>query len=150
MKLSYRITFISLLLLVLIFFSIYYQNNYIQHREYPDDEAIISSPSGYINTTISIYGKVTSQSTDNFSLLVRHEGKSMVFNISSSADPRPGDNVEVLGMLHRDKHVQAEKIIVLRKWKLEFLYLRSAFAFIGPLFVFRKEWSFDFKNMRFY
>jgi hypothetical protein len=74
----------------------------------------------------------------------------MVFNISSDADPKPGDTVEVLGVLQMDKHVQAEKIIVLRKWKHDFLYFRSVVAFILLLFVFTKEWSFDFRNMRYY
>jgi hypothetical protein len=133
------------LLLILFLLCAYHQTNYEYHSEYPSVKMITSDYPKYIGETASISGEVVGMHSITFQLLEREDGKNTIFTVlsDSNVDVDIGDKVEVLGSLGPDYQIYAEKIIVSKKWKYEFVFIRSFIAFILLIFVFMRNWKFD-------
>ena len=86
-----------------------------------------------------------------FQLLEREDGENTIFVVlpNSNVDVGVGDKVEVLGTLGPDYQISAEKMIVSKRWKHEFVYIRSFIALILLIFVFMRNWKFNIKRMEF-
>lgn len=80
-----------------------------------------------------------------FQLLDRYDkgSKNVIFTVLPNShidvDVDIGDKVEVLGTLDPDYQISAEKIIVSKRWKYEFVYIRSFIALILLIFVFMSK-----------
>ncbi|MDI6886178.1 MAG: hypothetical protein QMD22_07550 [archaeon] len=149
------------LLLILFLLCAYHQTNYecgapphdpaspvrAYHREYPSVKNMVSDYSKYIGETASISGEVVGVPSTTFQLLERYDDKNAIFTVlpDSNVDVDIGDKVEVLGSLGPDYQISAEKIIVLKRWKYEFTFIRSLIALILLVFIFLRNWKFDFK-----
>jgi hypothetical protein len=122
------------LLLILFLLCAYHQTNYKYHREYPSVKMIVGD---YENSA-------------TFQLLEKYDGKTVTFTVlRSNVDVDIGDKVEVLGTLNPDYQISAEKIIVLKRWKYVFIFIRSFIALIFLVFVFMRNWKFDFNHIKF-
>jgi len=126
------------LLFILFLLCAYHQANYEYHREYPPVKMIVANYEKYIGETTSISGEVVGVHSTTFRLLERYDSKTITFTVlpGSNVDVDIGDKVEVLGTLNQDYQISAEEIIVSKKWKHEFVYIRSFIALILLLFVF--------------
>lgn len=140
------------LLVILFLLCAYYQTNSEYHREYPSVKMIISDYSKYIGETASISGEVVGVHSTTFQLLEKYDDKNTIFTVlpNSYVDVDIGDKVEVFGTLNPDYQISAEKIIVSKKWKYEFVFIRSYIALILLIFVFMRSWEFDFKHVKFH
>ncbi len=105
----------------------------------------------YIGKTVSIYGEVVGVYSTTFQLSAKHNGKTAIFTVlpDSSVEVERGDKVEVLGTLGPDYRIAAEKMIVSKRWKYEFVFIRSFIALLFLLFVFMRNWKFDFHRIEF-
>lgn len=141
------------LLLILTLLCAYYQTNQEYYREYPPVKNIVFNYSKYIGETISISGEVVDVHSITFQLLVKYEdkNKNTIFMVlpDSNVDVDIGDKVEVLGTLNPDYLIYAEKIIVSKRWKHDFIYVRSFIALILLIFIFMGNWEFNIKRMEF-
>jgi len=139
------------LLLTLFLLCAYYQTNYEYHREYPSAKDIVFNYSKYIGETASISGDVVGVHSTTFQLLEKCDGKNTIFTVlpDSHVDVDIGDKVEILGILGPDYQISAEKIIVSKKWKHEFVYVRSFIALILLIFVFMRNWKFNPTHLKF-
>jgi hypothetical protein len=83
--------------------------------------------------------------------LEKYNGKNAIFTVlpNSHVDVDIGDKVEVLGSLNTDYQIYAEKIIVSKRWKHEFIYIRSFIALILLVLIFMRNWKFNIKRMEF-
>ena len=138
------------ILFILFLLCAYYQANHEYHREYPSVKIIVTDYAKYIGETTSISGEVVGVHSTTFQLLDRYDkDKNAIFTVLPGShidvDVDIGDKVEVLGTLNPDYQISAEEIIVLKKWKHEFVYIRSFIALIFLLFVFMRNWKFDHK-----
>ena len=142
-----RVTIALSLLFILFLLCAYHQANYEYHREYPSVKMIVADYSKYLGETTSISGEVVGVHSTTFQLLEKYDGKTITFMVlpNSHVDVDIGDKVEVLGSLNPDYQISAEKIIVSKKWKYEFVYVRSIVALILLIFVFMRNWKFDIK-----
>ena len=139
------------LLLILFLLCAYHQTNHEYHREYPSLKDIVANYEKYIGETISISGEVVGVHSATFQLLEREDGENTIFVVlpNSNIDVGVGDKVEVLGTLGPDYQISAEKMIVSKRWKHEFAYIRSFIALIFLIFVFMRNWKFNIKRMEF-
>ena len=139
------------LLLILFLLCAYYQTNHEYHREYPSLKDIVANYEKYIGETISISGEVVGVHSTTFQLLEREDGENTIFVVlpKSNVDVDIGDKVEVLGTLGPDYQISAEKMIVSKRWKHEFVYVRSFIALIFLVFVFMRNWKFDLMHIEF-
>lgn len=141
------------LILILFLLCAYHQANYEYHREYPSVKNIVFDYSKYIDETASISGEVVGVYSTTFQLIDKCNDKNIIFTVlpdsNVDVDIDMGDKVEVLGTLNQDYQISAEKIIVTKKWKLEFVFIRSFIAIILLIFVFMMNWKFDFKRIGF-
>ena len=139
------------LLLILFLLCAYHQTNHEYHREYPSVKSIATEYSKYTGETASISGEVVGVHSATFQLLEREDGENTIFVVlpNSNVDVDIGDKVEVLGILGPDYQISAEKMIVSKRWKHEFVYIRSFIALIFLIFVFMRNWKFNIKRMEF-
>jgi len=139
------------LLLILFLLCAYHQTNHEYHREYPSLKDIVANYEKYIGETASISGEVVGVHSATFQLLEREDGENTIFVVlpNSNVDVDIGDKVEVLGTLGPDYQISAEKMIVSKRWKHEFVYVRSFIALILLIFVFMRNWKFNIKRMEF-
>lgn len=139
------------LLLILFLLCAYHQTNHEYHREYPSLKDIVPNYEKYIGETASISGEVVGVHSTTFQLLEREDGENTIFVVlpNSNVDVGVGDKVEVLGTLGPDYQISAEKMIVSKRWKHEFVYIRSFIALIFLIFVFMRNWKFNIKRMEF-
>ena len=139
------------LLFILFLLCAYYQTNHEYHREYPSLKDIVMNYEKYIGETISISGEVVDVHSTTFQLLEREDGENTIFVVlpKSNVDVDIGDKVEVLGTLGPDYQISAEKMIVSKRWKHEFVYVRSFIALIFLVFVFMRNWKFDLMRIEF-
>jgi len=139
------------LLLILFLLCAYHQTNHEYHREYPSLKDIVANYEKYIGETASISGEVVGVHSATFQLLEREDGENTIFVVlpNSNIDVGVGDKVEVLGTLGPDYQISAEKMIVSKRWKHEFVYIRSFIALIFLIFVFMRNWKFNIKRMEF-
>jgi hypothetical protein len=141
------------LLLVLFLLCAYHQANHEYHREYPSVKMIVANYENYIGETASISGEVVGVHSTTFQLLKKYDkgSKTTIFTIlpDSDVDVDIGDKVEVLGSLCKDYQIYAEKIIISKRWKYEFVYIRSFIALILLVLIFMRNWKFDIKRMEF-
>ena len=141
------------LLLILSLLCAYYQANHGYHREYPSVKSIVANYSKYIGETVSVSGEVVGVHSTAFQLLKKYDkgSKTTIFTIlpDSDVDVDIGDKVEVLGSLGPDYQIYAEKIIVSKRWKHEFVYIRSFIALIFLILVFMRNWEFNIKRKEF-
>ena len=139
------------LLLILFLLCAYHQTNHEYHREYPSVKDIVANYEKYIGETASISGEVVGVHSATFQLLEREDGENTIFVVlpNSNVDVDIGDKVEVLGTLNHDYQISAEKMIVSKRWKHEFVYIRSFIALIFLIFVFMRNWKFNIKRMEF-
>ncbi len=139
------------LLLILFLLCAYHQTNHEYHREYPSLKDIVANYEKYIGETASISGEVVGVHSATFQLLEREDGENTIFVVlpNSNVDVGVGDKVEVLGTLGPDYQISAEKMIVSKRWKHEFVYVRSFIALILLIFVFMRNWKFNIKRMEF-
>jgi hypothetical protein len=147
---SRAITAVSLLL-ILFLLCAYHQTNYKYYREYPSVKMITSDYPKYIGETASISGEVVGMHSTTFQLLERCGDKNAIFTVlpNSHVDVDVGDNVEVLGTLNTDYQIYAEKMIISKRWKHDFVYIRSFIALILLVLIFMRNWKFDIKRMEF-
>ena len=139
------------LLLILSLLCAYYQTNHEYHREYPSVKNIVANYEKYIGETTSISGEVVGVHSTTFQLLEKCDDKNTIFTVlpNSYVDVDIGDKVEVFGTLGPNYQISTEKIIVSKRWKHEFVYIRSFIALIFLIFVFMRNWKFDFKHIEF-
>ena len=139
------------LLLILFLLCAYHPTNHEYHREYPSLKDIVANYEKYIGETASISGEVVGVHSATFQLLEREDGENTIFVVlpNSNIDVGVGDKVEVLGTLGPDYQISAEKMIVSKRWKHEFVYIRSFIALIFLIFVFMRNWKFNIKRMEF-
>ena len=138
-----RRAIIALSLLVILFLlCAYYQANHEYHREYPSVKSIVTDYAKYLGETTSISGEVVGVHSTTFELLDRYDkDKNAIFTVlpGSNVDIDIGDKVEVLGTLNPDYQISADEIIVSKKWKHEFVYIRSFIALILLIVVFMSK-----------
>jgi hypothetical protein len=142
------------LFLILSLLCVYYQTNHEYHREYPSVKSIVANYSKYIGETVSVSGEVVGvDSTTAFQLLKKCEdgNRNAIFTVlhDPNVDVDIGDKVEILGTLGPNYQIYAEKIIVSKRWKHEFVYIRSFIALIFLILVFMRNWEFNIKRVEF-
>lgn len=136
-----------ILILILSLLCVYYYNNYEVNAEYPSVKTIISSyPEGEI---VSVGGVVSGIYSNGFYLKDNFHGEKVVYKVNSSSKVEINDYVSVLGRLGPEYNIEPSKILVAKRWKEDFLLLRSAIGGIILLFIFWRYWKFDFKLMEF-
>lgn len=139
------------LLLILFLLCAYYQTNHEYHREYPSVKNIVANYEKYIGETTSISGEVVGVHSTTFQLLEKCDDKNTIFVVlpNTHVDVDIGDKVEVLGILKTDYQISTERIIVSKRWKHDFIYIRSFIALIFLIFVFMRNWKFDLMHIEF-
>lgn len=142
-----KIIIITFLLIILFAICAYYNSNYKTNVEYYSSKSILSnySEDHMFYTT----GKVTGIYKGGFYLSDMDNGKKIVYKINSSYKVDVNDSASVLGVLGPSYNIKASKVSVSKKWKEDFLFVRSAIGGIILLFIFLKFWKFDFKSMEF-
>ncbi len=146
-KFRNRAVALFILILILSLLCVYYYNNYEVNAEYPSVKTVISSyPEG---ETVSVSGVVSGIYSGGFYLKDSFHGEKVVYNVNSSSKLEIDDYVSVLGRLGPAGNIEPSKILVAKRWKENFLLLRSAIGGIILLFIFWRYWKFDFKLMEF-
>ncbi len=140
-----RITAGFFLILILLVLSVYYHNHYESHQEYPSTGVILSSyPEG---STVSVSGTALRQNKNGFDFLDIYKGKYVEYKIETSQQVKPGDHIQLIGVLDPSYTIKATKIIIETDWSYEFVIFRSALAAIFLIFIFLRYWKFNFKTL---
>lgn len=144
---KYRLALIIPLLLVLYLLFIFYSDNYEVNAPNPSIKTIVSNyPQGEM---VSVNGDVISVYKGGFYLKDSYKGQTIIFKVKSSSDVVVTDKVSVLGKLGPSYSIDAAKVLIHKKWKEDFLLVRSAFAGLFMVIIFLIYWKFDFRNFEF-
>lgn len=136
-----------ILILILSLLCVYYYDNYEVNAEYPSVKTIISNyPEG---KTVSVNGVVSGIYNGGFYLKDNFHGEKVVYKINSSSKVEINDYVSVLGRLGPAYSIEPSKILIAKRWKEDFLLLRSAIGGIILFLIFWRYWKLDFKLKEF-
>ena len=131
---------------VILGFGIYYNSEFERHKEYPSIGDAVLDPSKYIGKKVVIWShRVVDIGDNTFTIEVTDQR----FTVTNASKVDVGDRVEVLGTLEPGYRITAEKIIVSKEWKYYFIFVRSIVAIPLVLFLFFRNWKFDFKRFEF-
>lgn len=142
-----KIIITAFLLLILFALCNYYNDNYEANAEYPSTSNILSNyPAGEV---IYVSGNVIRAYEGGFCLKDTFHGVDVVYKVNSSSKVNIKDCISVLGTLGPSYNIKASKILVAKRWKEDFLLLRSAIGCLILLFLFWRFWKFDINSMEF-
>ena len=140
-----RITAGSVLVLLLLSLCVYYYHYHEDNLKYPSTAAVESYyPEG---STIFVSGTATKVNKDGFYLL--DNSGSIEYRIISGKHVKPGDNVQLIGVLGPSNTIKSTRAIVETNGGYEFIILRSALALIAFFFIFFWYWKFNFRTLEF-
>lgn len=139
-----RITLGSVLILILLSLCIYYYGYHEDNLKYPSTAAILSEyPEGSL---VFVSGTAVKQNNKGFYL---RDGSnwSIEYNVISGKHIKPGDYVQLLGILGPSYTIKSTETAVETGWGYEFIIFRSALALIVLIFIFFRYWKFNFKTL---
>ena len=140
-----RITAGSLLVLLLLSLCVYYYHYHGDNLKYPSTAAVESYyPEG---STIFVSGTATKVNKDGFYLL--DNSGSIEYRIISGKHVKPGDNVQLIGILGPSYTIKSTRAMVETSGGYAFIILRSALALIVFIFIFFRYWKFNFRTFEF-
>ena len=138
-----RITAVSALALILLSLCFYYYDYHENNSKYPSTTAIETNyPEGSL---VFISGTALKQNSNGFYLRDSFN-LNIIYNVTSSKQVRPGDHVQLLGILGPDYIIKSTRTVVQTNEGYEFIIFRSALALIVLIFIFFRYWKFDFKT----
>lgn len=139
--------FLAVILASLLLYSSLEYNNYDPSIEY-----ILENFETYNNTKISFSGVVEKVNGTNQQITISIPRTPYLIEIKTDTiedNMQKGNIVEILGVLDGKYHVNAEKILVIERWKSDLVIIRSLPAIPFALYLFFRTWQFNKKTLRF-
>ena len=120
-----------------------------EHNEKdPDMEYILQHYEEFIGKEVYFTGKVKEINGTKVKIKLM-EPPYKCINVAMEGNFKVGDVVEILGILDGKEHVIAKKILVMKEWKYKLIFIRSLPAIPFVLYLFFREWRFNFKKFKF-
>jgi len=139
--------FLAVILASLILYSGIEYNTYDPSIEY-----ILENFETYNNTKISFSGIIEEVNETNQQITISIPRTPYLIEIKTDTiedNMQKGNIVEILGVLDGKYHVNAEKILVIERWKSDLVIIRSLPAIPFALYLFFRIWRFNKKTLRF-
>lgn len=139
--------FLAVILASLILYSGIEYNNHDPSIRY-----ILENFESYNNTRISFSGVIEEVNETNQHIAISIRQAPFVIEIKKDIIKeamQKGNLVEILGILDGKYHVNAEKILVIERWKSDLVIIRSLPAIPFALYLFFRTWRFNKKTLRF-
>ena len=139
--------FLTVILTLLILYSGLEYNNHD-----PSIEHILENFETYNNTKISFSGVIKEVNTTDQQITISIPQTPYVMKIKTDTideTMQKGNLVEILGVLDGKYHVNAEKILVIERWKSDLIIIRSLPTIPFALYLFFRTWHFNKKTFRF-
>jgi len=137
----------TLALLALLSLMIY---SSLEHDEKdPDMDYILAHYEKFGGKEVHFGGKVVEINGTKVKIELIEPPYGYVNVTIKNASVEKGDIVEILGILDGKEHVTAEKVIVSKNWKYALIFLRSLPAIPFALYLFFRDWKFNFKKFMF-
>lgn len=142
-----RIILTLFLLILLAGLCFYYNFNHESNARYPSSQSILTS--NYEGKNVLVSGDFVGFYSGGFYIKDDGNGLNIIYKINSTFRPVDGDIVSVLGTLSSPNTVAPNEMVINKRWKENFILLRSAFIGVILILLFWRYWRFDLKNMEF-
>ena len=137
----------TLALLALLLLMVY---SSLEHDEKdPDMDYILKNYEKFEGKEVHFGGKVVEVNGTEVKIKLMEPPYDCLNVTMQSASVEKGDIVEILGILDGERHVTAEKVMVSKSWKYSLIFIRSLPAIPFALYLFFKNWKFNFKKFMF-
>jgi hypothetical protein len=128
-------------------------SHYYQIRYEPEVQQRIQQFETYQNTTTRFRGEIIESDKTNQTMTVRL-GRYPYSLIDIKTDnlegnPEKNDYVEILGVLDDKNHITVEKILLIKRWQHDLIFIRSLPAIPFALYLFFRSWRFNTKTYQF-
>lgn len=141
-----RIIIISLLVVILYQSGYYFSSTKGYKESYPTGKDIKPN---MVGDTVHVYGIVVSTYDQGFFLRDIYQDSEVIYRVQSSFKPKPGETVNMLGVLGPDYTITSISLNIVHIWDLEFMILTSIFGLILFLILFLRNWTFNWHSLEF-